>query len=412
MKKVLSCVILLASVLGVYASERPVYNQGWSFSATGGASYMLLTNEEMRKMMNSHTYPVFDLRACCATSSANGGLYEAAYNYPTYGIGFTYSNLNSIEYSGSSHLNDIFDLYAFFERDMIRKRHFSFGYELLFGLGFSDNRYNPRDNNLNEAINSPVVFDIGMGPYVRFPLSSRFELDATLEFRHHSFGKLSYPNSGINEVLGLITARYYLNDAVSSDNVCGTVCVSDTFKGKSSFREMLSYEIYGGAGVERCVEEWDVYNTMEPDVSRKVSTINAYPKFFFSFHTTCRYAAKFSSGVGVDMFCSTQDYMDSLEKCERVLYGDEAVDNAEYNRFNCGLSLVQNFHYGNFAVWGLVGAYLYNHTGVSNSRRMLYQKIGVKYCFPKVSGFTLSLCCKTHHFSQAEMMEFGVAFKV
>ena len=412
MRKILSCLVLLALALDVSGLERPVYNQGWSFTATGGASYIFLTNEEMREMMNSHTYPVFDLRACYATSPVDGGLYEAAYNYPTYGIGFTYSNLNSIKYSGTSHLNDMFDLYAFFERDMIRKRHFSFGYELLFGLGFSDNRYNAEDNNLNQAINSPVVFDIGMGPYVRFPLSSRFELDATLEFRHHSFGKLAYPNSGINEIIGLLTARYYLNDAIPSDNVCSTVNRSDTLKGKSSFKEKLSYEVYAGGGVERCVEEWDVYNVQEPDVSKKVSTINAYPKFFFSFHTTCRYAAKFSSGVGVDMFCSSQDYMDSLEKCERVLYGDDAVDSANYNRFNCGLSLVQNFHYGNFAVWCLVGAYLYNHTGICNSKRISYQKIGVKYCFPKMDGFTLSMCCKTHHFSQAEMMEFGIAFKM
>lgn len=400
-KRYVSLLSLLLT-LGATAADM-TYHKGCSFAISGAGSYMLQTNDEMKQMMDSHVYPVFDVRVGLSTSPENGGLFESEYNYPAYGFGFTYSNLNNLAYSGSSHLNDMYDFYAYFDRDIIRKQKFSFGYELLFGAGFSDNKYDPKKNDLNEAINSHVVFDIGMGPYARFRLSPRFELDAALKFRHHSFGKLSYPNSGLNEFIGSVTARYYLEDAVS---------VRDTMTVRRSFEKGFAYEFYAGCGAERCVEEWDVYNKMEPDVSKKVSTINAYPKWFFSFHTTYRYAPRFSSGVGIDMYCSSQDYMSSLENCERILYGDESVDNAKYNRFNCGLSLVQNFHYSNFAVWVLLGTYIYNHTGVTNSNRILYQKVGIKYTFQKLAGFTLSMCCKTHHFSQAEMMEFGLAYKI
>lgn len=399
---ILNIAVFLLSSSSLSAADR-IYHKGWSLAASGGASYLLHTSDELKQMMDSHVYPVFDFRAGYTTSPVNGGLYGSEYNYPTAGFGFTYSNLNGIAYKGSSHLNDVFDLYAFFNRDIIRRQRYAFGYELLFGLGISDNKYDPVDNALNECINSSVIFDIGAGPYVRFRVSPHVELDASLKFRHHSFGKLTYPNSGINECVGLITARYYLEDAVD---------IRDTASRRDNFRKGLSYEFSAGGGVERCDKEWDVYNLMEPDPGRKVTTINAYPKYFFSFQTAYRYAPKFSTGVGIDMFYSSRDCIRSLERCERVLYGDDEADNARYNQFSCGLSIVQNFHFGNFAVWGLVGAYLYNHSGVSNSSRVFYQKIGIKHTFAKAGGLTLSMCCKAHHFSKAEMMEFGVAFKI
>lgn len=404
MKRLILFFLLAFSHTFITGAEENVYsNKGWSFSFSGGADYLIPANDELKGMLGSSFFPSWDVRAGYGINPADAGSYTIDYNFPTIGFGIGYSNLHALKYTGTSHLNNILDIYSFVERDIVKTRKFSFGYEIQFGLGLSNNKYDPCNNPLNEIINSKVTFDIGGSPFLKWRPVSQFELSANLRFKHHSFGKLTYPNSGINEVVASVSAKYYLESPYEGKAPAIT---------ENDFEKGFKFEILAGGGVNRCVEEWDVYNKMEPDPGRKVSTINAFPKYFLSFISTWRYARKFSSGLGLDLFCSSKDWITSLKDCETVLIGPDAVNNHKYSPFSCGISAIQNFHYRNFAIWGCVGIYLFNRVGASQAPRHSYQRIGIKYSFPKISDLTLSMCCKTHFFSQAEMMEFGIGFKI
>ena len=76
--------------------------------------------------------------------------------------------------------------------------------------------------------------------------------------------------------------------------------------------------------------------------------------------------------------------------------------------FTCGLSLVQQFHYGNFTVFGHLGVYLYKRFGLHEQEGLLYQRVGMKYTFPQLANVFVSIDCKAHRFKNAAMLEFTV----
>lgn len=398
----------MALCLSASAEETPFCNKGWSAALDGGAGVVFPLNESFRTMLASNTYPFADIRIGYSTGPDDPGIFNKAYNYPTVGFGVTFSNLASAGYTGISSLSNIVDIYSFFERDIIKKKRFSFGYDLLFGFGFNGSRYDPITNPGNEIFNSAVVFDIGGGLMVKWRPAERLELSAAARLRHHSIGKLAFPNSGLNEAMPTLSLRYYL-DGQEKEKAPEKKKEKPSLDG---FRKGMAYEILVGAGIQRCLAEWDIFNVNEPDPKKKVSTINAYPKFFGSVYATYRYATKFSSGIGLDLFCSSDDYIAAMKACDTILYGQAQVDAHVYSPFSCGISAVHNFHYGNFSLWGSVGIFLYKAKGISEDVGLSYQKIGFKYSIPQLYGLTLSMCCKNYFFSQAEMMEFGLGIKI
>ena len=390
------------------AEDTGFCNKGWSAALDGGVGVVFPLSESFRTMLASNTYPYADLRFGYSTSPDDPGIFNKSYNYPTVGFGVSFSNLTNTGYTGISNLSNIVDVYSFFERDIIRKRRFSFGYDLLFGFGFNGSRYDPLTNPNNDIFNSAVVFDIGGGMLVKWRPVDRLEFSAAVRLRHHSIGKLAFPNSGLNEGMPTLSMRYYLDRPYAPEDKKDVKEVPSL----DGYRKGMTYEVIVGGGIQRCLGEWEVYNVQEPDPKKKVSTINAYPKFFGSFYATYRYAAKFSSGIGVDLFCSSDAYIAAMKKCDAILYGQKQVDANTYSPFSCGISAVHNFHYGNFSLWGSVGILLYKAKGISEDIGLSYQKVGFKYSIPQMYGLTLSMCCKTYFFSQAEMMEFGLGIKI
>lgn len=390
-------------------SSCPQLCDGWSVSLSGGPGFILYGNAWFDSVRSSKLYPMADLRVGRVLGPGSRSIFPKEYNYPTVGLGVSFNNLRAIHCTDPTHLDNMVDLYGFFERNIIRRPHFSFGYDLIIGLGFTSTKYDPFTNPKNELISSPVVFDLGTGLFVKYDLTSHFGIGASLHFRHHSAGKLAFPNCGVNEVLPTVSARYRLCNAAQPER--------QNHEQDGEHEEVaglgeLALKVSVGGGINRCLTSWTVLNEMVEDPAQKALTIDAFPKEFASFDLSYRYAPRFSSGLGLDLFCASGDYVDAMRKYEAVIVGSENVATHTYSPFSCGISASQYFHYGDFAIHIGIGIYLWHRTGILEDAGISYERIGMSYSFPRLAGLTLSMNCKCHYFSSAEMMEFGIGIPV
>ena len=179
--------------------------------------------------------------------------------------------------------------------------------------------------------------------------------------------------------------------------------------------------VFGG-GVHTCMAEWNAYVESESDPEKKKAAQEAlkkHPKLSLSFDALYRYSMRYATGVGVDVFYSSN--MEELEKSDRLFYGDEAVDNSPgYSPISVGLAVVQEIYWRNLAAHVAVGVYPYRQKGVNGpeakaagdrERGWHYEKAGLRYYMPKLGNTFLGFAIKSHSI-RAEYLEFSVGVRL
>ena len=132
--------------------------------------------------------------------------------------------------------------------------------------------------------------------------------------------------------------------------------------------------------------------------------LKAHPKLSLSGEAMYRYAPRYATGVGLDLFYSSN--MEELEKSDRIVYGDKAVENSPgYSALSVGISVVQEVYWHNLAVHVAIGAYPYRHKGVNGpeakalgdrERGWHYEKAGLRYYFPQLGDTFVGFAIKSH----------------
>ena len=136
-------------------------------------------------------------------------------------------------------------------------------------------------------------------------------------------------------------------------------------------------------------------------------SVMKHPKFCLSADAMYRYALKYATGIGIDVFYSSN--MDEIRECDTVLYGEDAVANCEgYSPISLGLAVVQELYWRNLAGYTAVGTYLKN--GISGCQERIYQKAGLRYYFPQFGNTMIGFAIKAQNF-RAENFEFTVGKK-
>ena len=182
----------------------------------------------------------------------------------------------------------------------------------------------------------------------------------------------------------------------------------------------MQYAIVLGGGVHTCMAEWNAYVEKEPDpVKKQEIKLKAHPKLSLGVDALYRYSLRYATGIGLDLFYSSN--MEELEKSDRIVYGDEAVDNCPgYDPISVGVAVVQEVYWHNFAVHVAVGAYPYRRKGVNGpeakalgdrERGWHYEKAGFRYYFPKLGDTFLGFAIKSHSI-KAEYLEFSVGIRL
>ena len=372
-------------------SDISIFGQNWYGFALNNNPYRI-----------SNGYMTYDVAVGFQTESSDSCVFAQAYGYPLIEAGISVAGLSNLVMDQNSFLPDLYAVYGGFERTLIRREKFSFGFMLNLGITTNVIRYDPINNPGNTFLSSPVMAYFGGGFFAKRHLGKRWEIGADFMYRHYSNGKLSLPNGGMDVLGGGVFARYRLRDYDAGDYVRKPV--------KQVFRKGMIYHIAFSGGVHSCDSEWKVYNAMVEDPAQKQTKFSKHPKFSLSADAMYRYALKYATGISLDMYYSSN--MKELEKCDRILYGDAAVENCPgYDPISVGVAVVQELYWRNIAGYIALGAYPYRHKGISGYQGWHYEKAGLRYYFPGFSDTFLGFAIKAHNFV-AEYFEFTIGVRL
>ena len=369
--------------------------------------------ERTRPNLKTYGYMTYEAAVGFQTNPSDSSVYAQRFGYPIFNFGFSIASMGDFKFHDQTKFSNLYSLYGSFERSLLRKKHFSLGYQLDFGATYNPDRYDPVNNPGNNWLSSPVMAYFGAGAFIKFHIGDRWEIGADAMFRHYSNGRLALPNEALNALGAGLFARYRLDDYDHKEYAAAPRLKIDDKHG-------MQYVIVLGGGVHTCMAEWNAKVETEEDASKKSSIkLKAHPKLSISVDALYRYALRYASGVSLDIFYSSN--MKELEASDRILYGDEAVANSPgYSPISVGLALVHEVYWHNLAVHVAVGAYPYRHKGVNGieakeagdrERGWHYEKAGLRYYFPKFGNTFLGFAIKSHSV-KAEYLEFSTGIRI
>ena len=314
--------------------------------------------EKTRPNLKTYGYMTYEASIGLQTNPDDGSEFSPLFGYPVFNFGFSLARMEHFKFYDQTKFPNFYSIYGSFERSLLRRKLFSLGYLLDFGATYNPDRYDPVNNPGNNWLSSPVMAYFGAGAFVKLHVGKRWEIGADAMFRHYSNGRLALPNEALNALGGGLFARYRLSDYDYKE-------YSTTGRPRPEYKKGMQYMIVLGGGVHTCMAEWNAKVEKESDPVKKSEVkLKAHPKFSVSVDALYRYALRYASGVSLDVFYSSN--MKELEASDRIVYGDEAVENSPgYDPISVGIALVHEVYWHNLAVHVAVGAYPYRHKGVN-----------------------------------------------
>ena len=369
--------------------------------------------ERTRPNLKTFGYMTYEASVGFQTNPTDSSAYAQQFGYPILNFGFSLARTENFKFYDQTRFPDLYSLYGSFERTLLRRKWFSLGYLLDFGVTYNPGRYDPVNNPGNNWLSSPVMAYFGAGAFAKVHLGKRWEIGADAMFRHYSNGRLALPNEALNALGVGLFARYRLED-YDHKKYTGVPRL------RRDYKRGMQYMVVLGGAVHTCMAEWNAKVETEDDPVKKSEVrLKAHPKFSISVDAMYRYALRYASGVSLDVFYSSN--MKELEASDRIVYGDAAVDNSPgYSPISVGLALVHEVYWHNLAVHIAVGAYPYRHKGVNGAeakeagdreRGWHYEKAGIRYYFPKFGDTFLGFAIKSHSI-KAEYLEFSAGIRI
>ena len=419
--KRLTAVLLILAGVAICLDSASAQNRNGSNMVVTGQGWYGYDIEKLHPNQTTFGYMTYEMELGFQTEPEKRDIFAQQFGYPLISVGMSVARMGHFKFSDHTKFPDLYSIYGSFERSLLRREHLSLGYMFDFGGTYNPGRYDPILNPGNNWLSSPFMAYFGVGAFAKFHIGRRWEIGADFMFRHYSNGRLALPNEAINVLGGGLFARYRLSDYDYSK-----------YKGKlqkvTDFDKGMQYMVTFGTGFHTCQAEWNTYayDHSKPDKPSRVPTkeeaasLKAHPKFSLSFEALYRYALRYATGIGIDMFYSSN--MKELEAADRIIYGDAAVAASPgYNPISVGVAVVQEVYWKNLAVHVAIGAYPYRHKGVNDKelnemvddreRGWHYEKAGIRYYFPKLGDTYLGFAIKSHSI-KAEYLEFSVGIRL
>lgn len=350
-------------------------------SAKIGAEWLAMVNyKEFYTKLDFQTYSLeYEWRPL-------KGNFAAAYNYPTFGVGISYSTLSNVLFAGAyGRYADMVTAYGSFSRDLLAWERLSMGYNFSLGIAYTSEYFDALANQDNWFIGAPVLFHVSGGGHVTLKLTDRFGLEARLTAGHNSNARFAYPNSGLNYMGGGLSAKYTINPTTVPKKKRTPIPETDFAKG-------WHYEIYAGGGVHACAAEWLAISETVDNETLAATKLKRWPMASLSFDAIYRVSGKFACGATADAFYASN--YETLRWADSVILGEESERG--YSPFSGGVGLVQEIFYRNTALYLQECIYLYRKMGTSGYHGPMYERAGLRFYPPKISPLFISVCIKAH----------------
>ena len=233
-----------------------------------------------------------------------------------------------------------------------------------------------------------------MGAYFRVQASPRLAIQADVNFRHNSNGRLFVPNGGVNSVSYGLVASYAVGDHVLRP---GARRPAEGDPLEQKFRVAL----FAGGGIHRCMAEYDADLLLPPE--QRQDRYTPWFKGSVGAEVDWRYSRRSSTGVQAEFWYLSNT--EAIRRADDALYGPAA---RRYSPFAAGIGLIQDFYFGSFTAGVGLGAYLFKESGVHEDNGRLYQKVYLRYYPPALKRVFAGAAIRAHRFGKADYIEFSI----
>lgn len=338
---------------------------------------------------------------------SDGDHFAKDYKYPTFAVGFRYSfnhgtELQRVVDDYNSVLGDVATIYGKFYRPLVRTRRFELAYYIGTGVGYSHKKYNMTDEVNNEFIGSVWNIYFTAGLQATYKIGREWSVFAGMDYSHHSNGALYRPNKGAN-YLSPFAGVAFTPSSQKRDLKSGPI-VKPVDYPKGFFLEFSA-----GLGAKTLLEDWFYTQNTPNSPNYRTTRFSSYGAFSLQTDLLYRYARRWASGLGVDVFYG--DYADEIARLD----AKEGHTGEKHSPWSVGIALKHEAYYGRFSARMGVGAYLYRHMGYvarkEEGPEWLYERIGLFYSFPSLRNASIGFNINAHAF-KADFTEFVISYPI
>lgn len=297
--------------------------------------------------------------------------WEQRYNYPDYGVSFSYQDLKNDVLGKNYALYGHYNFY-FLNRNLVVR--------IGQGLGYTTNPYDKETNHKNIAFGSKLMSSTyAMINFKKERLFDNFGFQVGFSFIHYSNANVKAPNTSVNSMTVNAGLTYNFDDKDPEYQYD----LSDD----EPFKEPLKYNVVFRSGVN----ESDVIGSGQ------------FPFYIVSAYADKRLNRKSAIQFGVDAFFSM--FLKELIYYQSVGFPENNIDaDTDYKRF--GVFVGHELFINKLSVVSQFGFYAYYPYDFEGR---VYQRIGIKRYFG--NKWFAAATLKTHA-AKAEALEFGIGIRL
>ncbi|UOB18845.1 acyloxyacyl hydrolase [Abyssalbus ytuae] len=292
--------------------------------------------------------------------------WEYEYNYPDYGISFTYQNLKN------KYLGDNYGIYGhynfyFFKRNLM--------FRIGQGLAVTTNPYDKEKNFRNIAFGSRILSSTYvMLNYKKENLFKKLGIQTGLTLIHYSNANVKAPNTSVNSITFNVGINYQIdNEEHEYIFPAEKVKITEPVKFNLVFRTGINESDVIGSG--------------------------QYSFYIFSAYADKRISRKSAFQLGTEVFYS--NFLKEYIKYKSISFPEENIKGSEdYKRV--GIFAGHELFVNRFSVVAQYGYYVYYPVDFEGKT---YIRAGLKRYFGK--NIFAALTLKSHG-AKAESVEFGI----
>jgi len=297
--------------------------------------------------------------------------WEQRYNYPDYGVSFSYQDLKNEVLGNNYALYGHYNFYFFNRSLMVR---------IGQGLAYTTNPYDKETNHKNIAFGSTLMSSTyAMINYKKERIFEKFGFQAGLSLLHYSNANVKAPNTSVNS----LTINAGLTYSFDDEDPEYQYDLSDD----EPYKEPIKYNFAFRSGVN----ESDVLGSGQ------------FPFYVVSAYADKRLNRKSAIQFGVDAFFS--NFLKELIYYQSVGFPENNIDpDTDYKRL--GVFVGHELFINKLSVvtqFGFYAYYPYDFEG------RVYQRIGLKRYFGDKWFAALTL---KSHAAKAEAVELGIGIRL
>ena len=401
-------IFLLTVTTGAHAANDSLRHVGYSL-LTSPAWQIAMDQYERKWLRNKNSF-CFGAEINYNTLPGDSDAVAQDYNYPTLSIGIEMSLNNGVTMRRAadpswgkaqmvdydSHLGDIVSIYGAFDRPLVRANRWKLDYVLRAGIGYGPHKYNRHNNIDNELMGSRFSIYFGGGITATWQFANDWALMAGVLYGHHSNGALNRPNKGENHVGPVVGIQY---TPYSKQLRNGTPFFTEPFQ------KYWYADFRFGFGGKTLLEDWQQtqFNTEPDDPDYRTDKFHLYASFSAQAAIMYRYARRWASGIGVDVYYGT--YYKHVRNLDIA-----AGNHVGHSPWSVGISLHHEAYYHLLSLDMAIGYYLHRQMGAhaKTIEKPYYERIGVYYTLPTLHHMKVG-CSVNAHLTKADLTEFIVS---